>query len=367
MKIALVHDFLTQDGGAEKVLRAFQEIWPQAPTFVLFYDREKTSPEFLNTDIRTSFLQKIPGGVSRYQWYLPLMPVATEQHNLADYDLVLSSSSLFAKGVITDPKTLHICYCHTPTRFLWSDKHQYIEDLNYNRAVKSVIPMFLKGLRQWDMVAASRVDQFIANSQTVKDRIKKYYRRPSDVIYPPVKTSNFYTAKPENYYLAGGRLVGYKRFEIIVQAFNRLGIPLKIFGVGPMMEKLKTMAKSNIEFLGAVSPEQKSELYSKCLAFINPQIEDFGITAIEAMASGRPVIAYAGGGALETVVPGKTGEFMDEQSWEELGNRVIRFEPEKYDPEIIRQHAVQFDEQRFKAQVKDYVDLKWREFGERNI
>ena len=367
MKIALVHDSIIQQGGAENVLRAFQEVWKDAPTYVLFYDRDKASPEFLNKDIRTSFLQKMPGGVSKYQWYLPLMPMATEQHNLADYDLILSSSSLFAKGVITNPKTLHICYCHTPTRFLWSDKHQYIEDLNYNRVIKKVIPLVLKGLRQWDMVSASRVDQFIANSETVRDRIKKYYRRSSDVIYPPVKTERFYISQPENYYLAGGRLVGYKRFDIVVQAFNRLGIPLKIFGRGPMLERLRKMAKKNIEFLGHVSDQEKSELYSKCLAYINPQVEDFGITAIEAMASGRPVIAYGVGGARETVAPAQTGEFMDEQSWEELGNRIIRFDAAKYNPQTIKQHAAQFDENRFKAQIKDYVNLKWREFGERNL
>ncbi|MBU0649110.1 glycosyltransferase [Patescibacteria group bacterium] len=365
MKLALIHDFLTQDGGAEKVLKSFQEIWPKAPTYVLFYDREKINPEFLKTDLRTSFIQKMPGGVTKYQWYLPLMPLATEQHDLQDFDLVLSSSTLFAKGALTNPQTLHICYCHTPTRFLWSNMHQYIEDLNYNRLIKKIIPFALKDLRQWDMVSASRVDKFVANSETVKDRIKKYYRRPSDVIYPPVKTNDFYISKPENYFLAGGRLVGYKRFDIIVKAFNRLGMPLKIFGQGPMFERLRRQAKPNIEFLGNVTDKEKSELFSKCLAFLNPQVEDFGITAIEAMAAGRPVIAYAAGGALETVVPGKTGEFMDEQSWEELGNKIIQFDPEKYKPEVIKRHASQFDEARFKSQIKDYVDLKWREFGER--
>jgi len=366
MKIALVHDFLAQDGGAEKILSAFQEVWPQAPTHLLFYDRDHINPEFFNHPIKTSFLQKMPGGISKYQWYLPLMPFATEQHNLGDFDVVLSSSSLFAKGVITNPKTLHLCYCHTPPRFLWNEMHQYIEDLKYNRLVKKIIPFVLKSLRQWDLMAASRVDHFIANSQTVKARIDKYYRRPSDVIYPPVKTKNFYISpKIENYFLAGGRLVGYKKFDIIVQAFNRLGMPLKIFGAGPMMEKLKKIAKKNVEFLGQITEQEKSKLFAECLAFINPQIEDFGITAIEAMASGRPVIAYGQGGAQETIVPDKTGEFMDEQSWEELGNRVIRFAPENYNPALIRSHAQQFDEERFKNLIRDYVYLKWREFGER--
>jgi len=367
MKIALVHDHLIQDGGAEKVLRAFQEVWPLAPTFVLLHDREKSDPAFLDRDIRPSFLQRMPGGLSRYQWYLPMMPLATEHHNLSDYDIVLSSSSSFSKGVITNPQTLHICYCHTPTRYLWNDMHQYIEDLNYNRLIKRVLPFVLKNLRQWDTMAAQRVDRFIANSETVRDRIKKYYRRPSDIIYPPVQTKKFHISQPQNYYLIGGRLVGYKRYDIAIKAFNRLGMALKVFGEGPALEKLKKIAKKNIEFLGRVTDEEKAELYSKCLAFIHPQIEDFGITAVEAMASGRPVIAYEAGGARETVVPGQTGEFMDEQSWEELGTLIIRLEPEKYNPETIKEYASQFDETRFCSQIKDYVDLKWREFGERTI
>lgn len=365
MKIALVHDYLIQDGGAEKVLKAFQEIWPQAPTYVLLHDREKSNPVFLNKDIRTSFLQKMPAGLEKYQWYLPLMPLATEQHNLEDYDVVLSSSSSFSKGVITNPETLHICYCHTPTRFLWSDMHQYIEDLNYNRLIKKVIPVVLKNLRQWDMMAAHRVDTFIANSATVQDRIEKYYRRKSNIIYPPVETKKFVTKEPKDYFLIGGRLVGYKRYDIAVTAFNKLGMPLKIFGTGPALPRLKKMAKANIEFLGKVSDDELRDLYAQCQAFIHPQIEDFGITAIEAMASGRPVIAYGAGGARETVVPGQTGEFMDEQSWEELGNQIIRFEKDKYNSETVKQYAHQFDEDRFKAQIKDFVDLKWREFGER--
>jgi len=363
MKIALVHDYLIQDGGAEKVLKAFSEIWPDAPIYVLLYDREKSDPVFLDKKINTTFLQKMPAGLSKYQWYLPLMPLATEQHNLADFDVVLSSASSFSKGIITNPNTLHVCYCHTPTRFLWSDMHQYIEDLNYNRLVKKIIPPVLKNLRQWDMLSAHRVDKFIANSQTVRDRIEKYYRRKSDVIYPPVETKKFRVSDPENFYLIGGRLVGYKRYDLAVTAFTKLGIPLKVFGEGPALEKLKSIAGKNIEFLGKVSDEKKRELYSKCLAFIHPQIEDFGITAVEAMASGRPVIAYGKGGARETVVPGQTGEFMDEQSWEELGNQIIRFEKEKYNPDTIKEYANQYDQERFKSQIKDFVEIAWRDFG----
>lgn len=362
MKIALVHDYLIQDGGAEKVLKAFQDIWPEAPTYVLLHDREKSNPVFLDKNIQTSFLQKMPAGLEKYQWYLPLMPLATEHHDLGGYDVVLSSSSSFSKGVITNPGTLHICYCHTPPRFLWNDMRQYIEDLNYNRLVKSVLPLVLKNLRQWDVTASQRVDKFIANSGTVRDRIKKYYRRGSSIIYPPVETGRFKIGRGGDYFLIGGRLVGYKRYDIAINAFNKLGMPLKVFGSGPAMPKLKKIANKNIEFLGKVTDQELSDLYAGCRAFLHPQIEDFGITAIEAMASGRPVIAYGVGGARETVVGGQTGEFMDEQSWEELGGLIINFDDAKYNSETIKDYAARFDIERFKSQIKDFVELAWRDF-----
>jgi glycosyltransferase involved in cell wall biosynthesis len=363
MKIALVHDHLTQDGGAEKVLKIFQEIFPEAPTYTLVYDRKKTDPIFQERDIRTSFLQNFPLGIKKYQWFLPLMPLATEKYNLMEYDIILSSSSAFAKGVITKPESLHICYCHTPTRYLWTDTHDYVAGLKYNRLVKKIIPSFLTNLRLWDRIAADRVDRFIANSKTVQDRIRKYYRRESDLIHPPVETAKFQTAeKVGNYYLTGGRLVPYKRFDLVIDAFNRLNIPLKIFGTGPEEENLKARAKANIEFLGKVPDDELAKIYSQCIAFIHPQVEDFGITAIEAMASGRPVIAFAAGGALETVEENKTGLFFDEQSWESLGDAIIRFKPENYNPHEIRIYAQKFDTQSFKQKIKDYIENSWTKF-----
>jgi glycosyltransferase involved in cell wall biosynthesis len=363
MKIALVHDHLTQDGGAEKVLKIFQEIFPEAPTYTLIYDKEKTDPIFQNRDIRTSFIQNFPFGIKKYQWFLSLMPLATEKHNLMEYDIVLSSSSAFAKGVITKPDSLHICYCHTPTRYLWTDTHDYVANLNRNWLIKKIIPSILVDLRLWDRLAADRVDKFIANSKTVQERIKKYYRKESDIIHPPVETGKFQISNQiGNYYLAGGRLVPYKRFDLVIQAFNRLNIPLKIFGTGPEEEKLKALAKPNIEFLGKVPDEELARLYSQCIAFIHPQIEDFGITAIETMASGRPVIAFAAGGALETVADGTTGKFFDEQSWEALGDAIIRFQPEKFSPEKIKEHSRKFDILTFKQKIKDYIERSWKEF-----
>src|SRR3989344_1945922 len=310
MKVALVHDHLIQDGGAERVLVILQEIYPQAPTYTLLFDQKKLGRIFRDKDIRTSFLQRWPGAVKHYQWFLPFMPTATESYDLMDYDVVISSSSAMAKGVITRSNTLHLCYCHTPTRYLWSDTHRYIEELKYNYLIKRIIPPILTRLRAWDQLAAQRVDLFIANSKNVADRIRKYYRRDSIVIHPPVTTDQFKISdKIDKYFLTGGRLVAYKKFDLAIKAFNRLGIPLKIFGTGPEEKNLKNLAKDNIEFLGKISQKNLAEVYSKALAFIHPQIEDFGITAVESLASGRPVIAFNAGGAQETIINGKSGIF----------------------------------------------------------
>lgn len=363
MKIALVHDHLVQDGGAERVLSALQSLYPQAPTYVLFHDAERANPAFLNKDIRTSWLQKIPGAVEHYQWFLPFMPHAVETLDLSGYDIVISSSSGFAKGVITGEHALHLCYCHTPTRYLWSDTHSYLSDLRRGPVVKAAVRSLLPRLRLWDKAAADRVDIFAANSHAVARRILKYYRRTSEVIYPPVELEKFSVSnKPGSYYLIGGRATHYKRFDIAVDAFSRLGIPLKVFGDGPALDGLMRRAKPCVEFVGAVTDTEKAVLFRDCIAFINPQEEDFGITAIEAMASGRPVIAFAAGGALETVVPGVTGELIDEQNWETLGDRILDFKPEKFDPLVIRRHAEGFSTAKFHRNISEIVQREYAKF-----
>ncbi|MBI5369982.1 glycosyltransferase [Candidatus Uhrbacteria bacterium] len=355
MKIALVHDYLVQDGGAEKVLEVLQEIWPEAPTYTLFFDPKKL-PQFATRDIRTSFLQRLPLALKKYQWYITLMPTATEHYDLSDYDVVISSTSAFAKGLITRPGAVHICYCHTPTRYLWTDTHSYVEELRVPRLVKAILPPVLSRLRQWDQQAASRVDYFVANSQTVRARIQKYYRKDAQIIFPPVDTDRFHISpRPKTAFLTGGRLVAYKRFDLVIDACNKTGIPLKIFGSGPVERGLRRQAKSNIEFLGKVSDEALHDLYADALAFIHPQEEDFGITPVESMASGRPVIAYRKGGATETVVEDISGEFIETQTWEELADHLIRFDERRYDPHRIKTQAGRFGKNRFKEEMKELV------------
>jgi len=362
MKVALVHDYLAQDGGAERVLKAFHNIWPDAPIFVLFHDKEKIT-DFPNADIRESFMKRLPFGRTRYKWYTPWMMQATERHNLHDFDVVLSSTSAFAKGVLTRPDTLHISYCHTPTRYLWTDTHEYIADLPYNSFVKALLPRFIHKWRLWDKMSVDRVDHFIANSGTVQKRIHKYYRRDSDILYPPVDVEKF-TPSSEigDYFVSGGRLVPYKRFDLLVQVFNRLKTPLKIFGTGPELELLKKHAKPNIEFLGRVSEEEKATLLANAKAFIHPQVEDLGITPIESMAAGRPVIAYPVGGVTETVIPGETGVFFHEQTWESLLDVIVNFDSAAWDTERIRARAERFDLGRFNERIKQYVADRFEEF-----
>lgn len=362
MKVALVHDHLTQSGGAERVLEAMQAIWPQAPTFTLLYDEQIMRDSFGHKDIRPSFLQRLPLALKKPRWFLPLMTTATERYDLSDFDVIVSSSSAFSKGIIAPAEALHICYCHTPTRYLWSDTHSYVDELAAPGLVKRFLPPLLTQLRTWDRLAADRVDFFVANSQTVARRIKKYYRRESEVIHPPVDIDKFNISNGlKEYYLIGGRLVSYKRYDLVVEAFNKLGLPLKIFGSGPMEKALRQQAADNIEFLGRVSNEERARLFAGAIAFLHPQEEDFGITPVESMASGRPVIAYRRGGAIETVLDGETGTLFDEQSWQEIADTVIHFRVDQFAPDKIRRHAETFSTKNFHRALHDYVAERWAE------
>jgi glycosyltransferase involved in cell wall biosynthesis len=360
MKIALVHDFLAQDGGAERVLKRLSEIYPDAPIYVWFYDKKAVNTYFQTKDIRTSFIQKLPFVKNHYQWYLPFLPTATDSFDLSAFDVVISSSSSFIKGVITLPHTLHICYCHTPPRYLWTDTHDYIRNLRKISIIKKFLPFYLTRLRLYDAISAKRVNIFVSNSMNVAKRVRKYYDRESVVIHPPVDTHDGIISETiGDYFLAGGRLMAYKRFDLIVRTFNKLHLPLIIYGSGREEKPLRKMARKNITFLGKVSDAQRNKLLSRCLAFINPQEEDLGITPIEAMAHGRPVIAYGIGGNLETVIAGKTGAFFSQQNAECLAEAVIRFDPSRYSPAIIKEHAEQFSVETFKEKMKNFVESEW--------
>lgn len=357
MKIALVHDHLFQIGGAELVLKNFSEIFPEAPIFTLIYNPKEVKNFLKGKEIRTSFIQNLPFGQKKFKFYLPLMPNAFERFDFSDFEIVLSNTSAFAKGIITKPGTLHICYCHSPTRYLWSDSFEFIHPLERTWFFKNISFFVKTPLRIWDRIAAERVDQFIANSKNVARRIKKYYNKESKVIYPPCQTDRFYiSSQVEDYYLIVSRLRPYKKVDLAVEAFNKLKLPLKIIGSGQEEERLKKMANSNIEFLGNLSDKEKAEHLSRCRAFIHPQEEDFGITPLEAMASGRPVIAYGKGGALETIIENKTGVFFKEQTVEALIEAVRRFDYQKFDPETLRNHALKFDSKVFKEKIKEYIN-----------
>ncbi len=365
MKVALIHDHLAQDGGAEKVLKVLAEMYPEAPIYTLLYEKNNADKYFRDRRIETSIIQRLPWGVRRYKWYMPFMSMAVEFFDLRGFDVVISDASAFAKGVITSTNTLHICYCHTPTRYLWSDTHQYIQELPYNKYFKKIIALMLRKIRIWDRVAADRVDLFIANSKFIAKRIRKYYHRESTVIYPPVEIGKFSPSDAvDDYFLVGGRLAPYKRFDLVISAFRGLDKKLKIFGDGVDLERLKQLAKGaeNIEFVGRVSEERRAELYRGAIAFINPQEEDFGITMVEAMASGRPVIAFEAGGAKEIVVENVTGVFFKEQSVEALKQAILGLKSESFDPRTIRAQAEKFSVKRFKEQIGEFVENEYKKF-----
>lgn len=357
MKIALIHDYLVQHGGAERVLECFTELFPYAPIYTLVYNQKLMHGVFEGKDIRTSFIQKLPFSASRHRLFPQFMPMAIEQFDFSAYDIVLSDSSSYAKGIITGPQTLHICYMHTPMRYAWDDCQKYTEDFSFPRLVKKLVPFVMNYIRIWDRVSADRPDKIIANSNFVAKRIKKYYKRESVVIHPPANVDNFYASeKQENYFLMVGRIIEYKRFDIAIKAFNELALPLKIIGRGPEIKKLQKIAKSNIEFLGRVPEEKLADYYAKCQAFVFPQEEDFGIVAIEAMAAGRPLIAYRGGDIPEHMEEGTAGVFFDKQTPEDIAAAVKKFQKLSFDPEQIRAGARKFDKEIFKARIKEYIE-----------
>jgi glycosyltransferase involved in cell wall biosynthesis len=356
MKVAIVHYWLVNMRGGEKVIESLCELYPKADIYTHVYDPKAISPVIRQHKISTSFIQKLPKASKKFQSYLPLMPIALEQFNLQKYDLVISSESGPAKGVITRPDALHLCYCHTPMRYVWDMYHDYHEKAG--RVTKILMPFLIHYLRMWDMATASRVDHFIANSSFVAKRIQKHYHREADIIHPPVATSDFSVIdKPEDFYLMVGQLVSYKRTDLAVEAFNQSGKSLIIIGDGEQKKKIERAARPNIKFMGRQPFNVIKDHYSRCKALIFPGVEDFGIVPVEAMASGRPVIAFRKGGALETVQDGISGIFFDEQTPDSLNEVVIRFESiqEQFSPWLIAQHARLFDKAFFKERFVELI------------
>lgn len=362
MKVALVHEFLIQMGGAEKILETFHELFPEAPVYTLFYDRVRTGGRFAAWDIRPSFLQKFPGALKHYKWFFPLMSRAIESFDLSGYDLILSDSSAFAMGVRTAPNSTHICYCHTPTRYIWESQEEYLENLQYPKIVKMLAHIFIKNHQaRWDLAASKRPDYFIANSRTVQDRIKRYYNRDSTVIYPPVDMEFFKGDKGDEgskgqYYLTGSRLEPYKKIDLVVGAFNALELRLKVVGTGTEMEKLKSMAGPNIEFVGRVSDAELRTLYQGAKAFVFPAFEDSGLMVLEALSSGTPVIGLNQGGTAEFVKDGENGVLFEKQSIDQICAAVQKLATMEFDREKIRATVLQFDEEEFKRKFTEFID-----------
>lgn len=358
-RVALVHDYLNQYGGAERVLEALHELFPDAPVYTSIYD-PASMPDFYGSwDIRTSWMQRLPGWRRHFRKYFLLYPSAFESFDLNAYDLILSSSSAYAKGIIARPGALHVCYCHTPMRFGWRTG-SYLERESIGGNTSQMLSLLLTYLRTWDVVSSQRVDTFIANSREVAGRIERYYRRVAEVIPPPVDLSPYMPTTPEDFYLTGGRFVPYKRIDLVIEAFTKLKLPLLVFGSGRDRAELEAIAGPNVRFVGRVSDAELQDLYRRCRAYITAGDEDAGIQPVEAMAAGRPVIAYAAGGVRETVIDGVTGCFFHEQTAAALAVAVAQSRTLAFDPLAIRQHAEQFSRERFKARVMDVIDRQLR-------
>jgi glycosyltransferase involved in cell wall biosynthesis len=355
MRVALVHDYLNQYGGAERVLEALHDLYPHAPVYTSIYDPDAMPAAYRAWDIRPSFMQQLPAWRTHFRHYFLLYPAAFESFDLSEYDLIISSSSAYAKAVIAPPHALHICYCHTPMRFAWRTR-DYLEREEIGGGKRLLVSLLLTWLRTWDVASAGRVDVFVSNSREVAQRIGRYYGREAVVIPPPVDVAPYAPRPAEDWYLAGGRLVPYKRLGIAIEAFNRLGLPLTVFGEGRDRAALQAQAAPNITFVGHVSEQQRHDLLARCRAFLFPGMEDFGITPVEAMAAGRPVIAYAGGGALETIVEGVTGRFFRPQSAGALAAAVAHERCDSYDAQTIRRHAEGFGRAVFLERMRRLID-----------
>jgi glycosyltransferase involved in cell wall biosynthesis len=360
-KVAIIYDWLTNMGGAERVVLALHQAYPDAPIFTSVFN-PKACPEFANLDVRTSYLQKLPSKLRyRHQLFPLLRANAFRRLNLRDYDIVISSASAEAKAVQVRPGAIHICYCHPPTRYYWSHYKEYLSEPGFgllNPAVRVALPMLVRLMRRSDLKAVTGVTRFIANSSAVAERIKTFYGRDSVVLNPPVDMQRFRSLNitgQRHGFVALGRQVHYKRIDLAIKACSSLGTPLTVYGNGPDYQRLRELAGPTVKFITNATDEQVALALSKAEAFLFPQEEDFGIVQIEAMAAGCPVIAYAKGGALDATIDGKTGLLFAQQTAESLEDAIRRFQSHKFDPLAIQLHAEKFSQEKFISKIHQLV------------
>jgi glycosyltransferase involved in cell wall biosynthesis len=356
MKVAIVHDYLNQAGGAERVVDVLHSMYPSAPIYTTILDRQSLWPGLRDADIRTSWAQWLPGVDRHFKAYFPLYPSAVESFDLREYDLVISSSSAYAKGAITRADACHICYCHNPMRFAW-DYERYVGREELGRATRMVLPALIRRVRAWDLRTARRPDLYVANSTVVAERIRRHYGRDCEIVFPPVGTGRYAPGRSEEeFFLIVSRLASYKRIDLAVKAFTRLGKLLIVIGDGPDRPALERIAGPTVQFRGRLPDDEVADHYARCRGFVLPGEEDFGITPLEANASGKPVVAFGAGGALDTVREGVSGVLFHEQTVEALGNAIQRCEQMRWDEETLCKHAAAFSEEVFRRRFAEVVD-----------
>lgn len=361
VKVAIVHDFLLKLGGAERVTKVLSEMYPDAPIYTLLYDENSVGSDFPTERVRPSFLQKLPKPIrSKHTFLLKMFPKAIESFDFAEYDIVISSSNSYAHGIVTNLDTKHICYYHSPMRYIWDWYNEYFEELGFGKYKKGIAKFMLHGIRMWDQLASKRPDVNLANSENVKARIKKYYHKDSEVLYPPVDLDRFKPKrKIDDYFLIVSTLSPYKKIELAVKLFNKLGKRLVIVGDGKQRAYLESIAGQNIELVGRKSDEEIADLMARCRGFIFPGEEDFGITPVEAMASGRPVLAYGKGGVIETVIDKKTGIFFKNPTLESLETGLAKFlswEKKYFKSKDAIERSKDFSRDKFEAEMKKIVN-----------
>ncbi len=356
MRIAIVHDYLNQAGGAERVVESFHRLWPQAPIFTTIADRNAMPPALRDADVRTSWMQRLPGWKRHFRAYLPLYPLGIASLDLGAYDVVVSSSSAWAKGVRTRPDAVHVCYCHTPMRWVW-DYERYVARENFGAIARLGLPPVIAALRAWDVRTARRPTHIVVNSRVVQERVQRCWGRESELLAPPVDIARFTVASaPGASWVVVSRLAHYKRIDLAVEAFTMLGLPLTVIGDGPARAALQAMAGPTIEFRGRVDDAGVAAAMRDSRGLVFPGEEDFGITPLEANACGRPVVAFGAGGALETVRSGETGVLFGQPTAASLSEAVRRAEGIAWDPAVLRAHAEHFAADRFEARFRAIVE-----------